>query len=141
MKKKLSIIAVIAAVILLGGTVWFVYLGYQKGLSEAQRTSISRPPDQSNVIRYDGQSFSPKELVVTSGTTVYFVDESSGNRPMYVASAPHPAHTDYPGFDAMVVLGRYPQKGENFSFTFTKKGSWGYHDHNNPSAQGIITVN
>src|SRR6185369_16132205 len=45
-------------------------------------------------ITYDGKSFSPSSVTVKKGDTVKWVD-SSGT--MWVATAPHPAHTGYDG--------------------------------------------
>ena len=55
---------------------------------------------------------------------------------MWVASAPHPTHTNYPGFDAKQGVA----SGEKYSFTFDKAGSWNYHDHLIPSNFGTIVV-
>jgi|GEM_PF-3312871 len=55
----------------------------------------------------------------------------------HLASNPHPTHTDLPGFEQDISA------GGNFIFTFTRQGTFGYHDHNTPSAtafQGTITV-
>jgi plastocyanin len=55
---------------------------------------------------------------------------------MWVASDPHPIHTDYSAFDAKQGIA----PGDTYSFTFTKTGNWGFHNHLNPSATGTITV-
>lgn len=55
---------------------------------------------------------------------------------MWVASDPHPQHSDLPEFDSLKAI---PQ-GESYLYTFTQKGTWGYHDHLNPSALGTIVV-
>ena len=55
---------------------------------------------------------------------------------IWPASAFHPTHQVYPGFDALKGLG----KGESYSFKFDKIGSWKYHNHLNPSVTGIVVV-
>jgi plastocyanin len=99
-------------------------------------------------VTYTDQGFSPKEVTVTLGTTVNFVNQSSGN--MWVATAPHPAHTAYSGtslsqhcpdttssaFDACEAYAT----GSSFSFTFNKEGTWKYHDHVNASRFGSVIV-
>ena len=55
---------------------------------------------------------------------------------MWIASSPHPAHTDYPEFDAK----RGIAPGETYEFTFTKTGSWKYHNHVNLGKYGTIVV-
>jgi plastocyanin len=81
-----------------------------------------------------GGTFSPATLTVKKGAKVTWTNE--GDRPVWPASAPHPVHTDYPGFDAKTDL----RKGESWSFTFDKVGSWNYHNHLLPSTTGTIVV-
>ena len=52
------------------------------------------------------------------------------------ASAFHPTHEVYPGFDALKGI----NMGESYSFTFDKIGSWKYHNHLSPSVTGAIIV-
>ncbi len=92
--------------------------------------------------------FTPRLLRVPLGETVTFVNMES--KPRWIASNVHPIHAVYPGsninkcdtdeeskiFDACHDL----EQGEEFSFTFTKTGTWGYHDHRQPSIGGTIIV-
>lgn len=50
------------------------------------------------VVTYTDSGFSPNNLTIKNGQTVTFKNEGPGD--MWVASAPHPTHTDYPEFDA-----------------------------------------
>jgi plastocyanin len=81
-----------------------------------------------------GGTFSPATLTVKKGTKVTWTN--AGSLPVWPASAPHPVHTDYPGFDAKTDL----RNGESWSFTFDKTGSWNYHNHLNPSVTGTVIV-
>jgi plastocyanin len=86
-------------------------------------------------VTYSDSGFSPKSVTIKKGEAVTFVNESSGG--MSVASDPHPTHTDYPGFDQFKSL----EKGQkSYTFTFEKIGSWGYHNHINPSMTGTVVV-
>jgi plastocyanin len=96
---------------------------------------------------YTAQGFSPKSVTVPLGTTVSFVNQSSGS--MWVASAPHPTHQGYDGTtkDQHCVAGYsgpapFDQcsAGSVFTFTFTKSGTFGYHNHASASDYGTITV-
>ena len=96
-------------------------------------------------VTYSGTGFTPKDITVTLGTKVNFVNQSSGK--MWVASAKHPDHTVYSGtslsqhcpdttnssFDQCSV-------GTSYTFTFSKAGTWKYHNHVNPSDYGTIIV-
>lgn len=95
-------------------------------------------PDGSDVavfqVTYDGTSFSPASVTIKNGDVVVFKNASSDSfRP---ASDPHPTHTNYPEFDAKQPIAA----GGTYQFKFTKSGTWGYHNHLNPSATGTIIV-
>lgn len=81
----------------------------------------------------DGRFF-PSELKIKKGDTVVWTNRDS--RSAWPASAIHPTHQAYPGFDALRGL----NTGETYSFTFDKVGSWKYHDHLNPSVTGAVVV-
>ncbi len=107
-------------------------------------TSVTAP---GVTVTYTSQGFSPKSITVPLGTTVTFVNQS-GNQ-MWVASAPHPTHQGYDGTtkDQHCVAGYSGAKpfdecsaGTAFSFTFTKAGTWGYHNHSNHNMTGMVTV-
>jgi plastocyanin len=78
--------------------------------------------------------FSPSSITINQGDSVKFVNDSSGK--MWVASAPHPTHTDYPEFIAKTAANH----GDEYTFTFTKPGSWKYHNHLNASQFGTVVV-
>lgn len=79
-------------------------------------------------------SFDPVTLTVKKGATVVFRNDGTSNH--RVATDPHPAHTGLPGFD----LGSMAP-GSSQSYTFTKVGIFGYHDHLNAlAASGTIIV-
>jgi plastocyanin len=91
-------------------------------------------PTGANTVKYTDAGFVPASIDVTPGTTVTFVNDSSGQ--MWVASDPHPTHTDLPGFDEHTAV----SKGGTYTYTFTKVGTWGYHNHVHASAKGTINV-
>lgn len=83
----------------------------------------------------NGQSgFSPQVLRIKKGDTVTFKNQSS--LPLWVASNPHPLHSDLSGFDSKKSL----QKGEMYMFTFNRIGSFGFHNHVHVSHKGTIIV-
>ncbi len=91
-------------------------------------------PIEASVVTYSATGFNPSSMTVKAGTTVTFKNETTGS--MWVASDPHPAHTTYSDFDAK--KGYAP--GESYSYTFTKVGSWSYHDHLHSQFKGMIIV-
>lgn len=85
-------------------------------------------------VKITAAGVSPKTLTVSAGKTVTFVNEDTIAH--QVSSNPHPTHTDLPGFDNTGL-------SQSYSFTFSKPGSFGYHDHLDPfntAMQGTIVV-
>ncbi|OGD66184.1 hypothetical protein A2Z61_00580 [Candidatus Campbellbacteria bacterium RIFCSPLOWO2_02_35_12] len=85
-------------------------------------------------VTYGDEGFAPREIAVTKGQTVRFINKGSDN--MWVASDTHPTHTVLPEFDSKKSLGN----GENYEFTFIKIGEWNYHNHIKPNSIGTIIV-
>jgi len=91
-------------------------------------------PAFAATITHTESGFSSASVSIKVGDTVKWVNQASEN--MWVASAPHPIHTDYPEFDQKKGVGM----GGEYTFTFTKAGQWRYHNHLNPSHFGSVTV-
>lgn len=134
--KKLIVVGVAAFIATALGAVWI----WSPQLGPDLDETISAPVDENFLVRYNGMSFQPQEVKIHKGTKVFFLNESIQQRPMYVASDDHPTHERYPGFDTAAVNQKFPALSESFSFVFDRAGTWSYHDHNFPSARGIIIV-
>ncbi len=78
--------------------------------------------------------FEPKSVTIKKGGTVTWTSNSDIDA--WVASAFHPTHLEYPGFDQLKGM----KRGETYSFTFEKVGTWKYHDHLMPSRNGVVVV-
>lgn len=119
----------IFAAILLGGVLYA--RSVEESPTPVMDLGIAPLSEPAAEINLTDQGFSPPALAVKTGTQVNFNNQSAIQ--MWVASAPHPQHTDYPGFDQL-------QSGDSYSFTFDKAGVWKFHNHLNPSQFGQITV-
>lgn len=148
MSSKYLIIGIVILAVITGGYFLMKNPGYTaptqdvsalptQGPTAGNEVSTVQPTDTSKgttTVEFTENGFVPQSLTVKVGTTVTFINNSAN--PFWVASDPHPTHTDLPGFDALKkISGR-----ESYSFTFTKIGSWGYHNHLNPSAKGTVVV-
>lgn len=119
----------------------------------ATTTNSAVPPSPPSVpasatITYTDNGFSPANLMIAQGTKVIFMNSASDA--FWPASNVHPTHSLYDGttlqqhcadptattFDACGPIA----PGSSWSFTFTKTGTWTYHNHLNPSEGGTITV-
>ena len=90
-------------------------------------------PEEWIVTYTEDGKFVPERLEIVTGDTVTWVNESSYG--VWPASNIHPSHEIYPEFDP---LGDIPP-GESWSFTFTRNGTWRYHNHSYASETGVIT--
>lgn len=156
MKKSSLAIIIIVVIVAIGG-LWYWYSSQsspssaQPGTTEQTTTSqpistatntASAPAPAAATITYTDSGFSPSTLTVAKGTTVTFKNDSSSS--FYPASDPHPLHNGYPTtggcvgstFDACASI----PSGSSWSFTFNIAGSWGYHNHLNPSQRGTVAV-
>lgn len=95
--------------------------------------AIIRPPTTHSVV-LEAVGYSPAELTVRKGDTVVFT--TTTGKQFWPASDLHPTHTIYPEFDAQQPI----NPNASWSFTFTKVGSWSYHDHLAPLFLGTINV-
>jgi len=126
--KKYLIIA--AGVIFVAGAAYFIFKFY--GKADAVPAPAVSP--KTWTIEYRENLFVPTEVKIKKGDTVIWINNIS--EPVWPASAFHPTHNVYSGFDAF----RGIKNGESYSFTFDKIGSWKYHDHLNPSVTGVVVV-
>lgn len=135
--KTLGIIVVILVIL---AAVWFWFANQQESGLEPVGESASVPPPPAVgeagklMVEMRASGFSPQELKVKVGDTVDFVNKDS--KPHWPASAVHPVHQCYPGFDALKAV----QPGESYSFRFAMAKTCKFHDHMNPSLTGSLIV-
>lgn len=80
------------------------------------------------------QGFQPATIVIKPGTKVVWINDDTQQNHL-VAANPYPSDTSVPGLKS-TQLGNTAQ----FGFTFTRAGSFQYHDDLNPSLNGTVTV-
>ncbi len=85
-------------------------------------------------IVFTENGFTPPNLTIYEGDTVTF--SSKTGEAFWPASNVHPTHSSFPDFDPRKPL----SADEKWSFTFTKAGSYKFHDHINSTFEGEITV-
>ena len=117
--------------------------------SSGSSTESANPPASGTAmtaaVSYTASGFSPATVTIKKGGTVTW----TGTDSMWIASAPHPAHTGYdatsrqahcaPGYTGATPFDECAP-GASYSFTFDKVGTWPYHDHMNASSFGKVVV-
>ncbi|HSX18948.1 MAG TPA: cupredoxin domain-containing protein [Candidatus Saccharimonadales bacterium] len=134
--KKIAVLGLVGASALLLSACSY---GMSKNNSSSTTTQQSSSSGQvaEVVITFSDGGILPTESVVQSGGKIKWVNNSS--KKISVASDPHPTHTDNQELtNNQFILELAP--GASSEVTVTKKGTWGYHDHLNPSTKGKVTV-
>lgn len=148
MQKQVWIILVVIVLLVAGFLIYNVTKTQTTPTPEPSVTTYTSPattqeqtgtaaaiPEVSMTVTYTDTGFSPKPITVKLGSIVTFMNNSS--KMMWVASAPHPTHTNYPEFNAK----KGSAAGESYSFTFDDKtGSFNYHNHLTPTNFGTVVV-
>ncbi len=134
----------ISAVLIFVGIVGF-WIPYEKSKNAPLPTDAQGNAEVE--VTYDADGFHPATLTVSVGTTVAWKNVSG--LPMWVASDPHPSHTDLKGFDQLRIINRaiptfirtaHAHGSAIYEYTFTEVGTWKYHNHVNPQHRGMVVV-
>ncbi len=106
-----------------------------------------QPSSNEAVIEITAAGFEPATVTIVKGGTATFVNLDAAQH--WPASVVHPTHTVYPGSDIQKCFsGEQPgfdacrglDEGESYSFVFDEVGTWGFHDHLQPSKKGTVVV-
>ncbi len=102
----------------------------------------SATPVSKATVTYTDSGYSPSSVTIAVGGSVTFINKSSRN--MWTASDPHPIHNGYPE-DGGCINSDFDEckaepNGASYTFTFTKAGTWGYHNHSRSSDKGVVIV-
>ena len=129
------VLALLVVVVVVGGIV--VLTGKDQkdnGTSPSSSNSSTSNGQVAATITYNSHGWSPDTTTVKAGDTVKVTN--NGSEEIQFASDPHPVHTDEPELN-IGDLG----PGQSKTFKVTKQGTWGFHNHYNPSQHGELQVN
>jgi plastocyanin len=96
------------------------------------------PELPSTTITVTASGANPRNVIVTSGTQVTFVNSDGSIHEMY--SDPHPEHTDCPEFDS---VGRLSPGQRRQTTNLVEVRTCRFHDHLNPDnnlLKGTVTI-
>lgn len=112
--------------------------GNQTGTTQtAQEQQPAQTGESAATITFSDAGVSPAEVTVKSGESITWTNNSS--KKVQVASDNHPTHT----INQELTNGQFTTElapGGLVTVTLTKIGSWGYHDHLNPSVKGKVVM-
>lgn len=145
-RKKIAAVVLVLAVVALGLGIFFANQGdteteptpAPKATAKTTVAPSATPAGSSEAstqptIRFTDSGFSPATLTVKVGATVTIRNDS--DRTVDFSSDPHPTHTLYPFLNAGDIA-----PGKSATVTVPRAGSFGYHDHLNPSMKGTIVA-
>jgi plastocyanin len=139
-----KIVVAIVGLVIIGGGIFFISnntASNQRSTGSAPNTpnttTTTEPTTDDNTgqtvsITYTDKGFEPNKITVQSGERITVLNSSS--RVLDFASDEHPSHR----INSELNIGQI-NIGETKSFV-ASKGTWGYHDHFNASATGVIVV-
>ena len=133
MKSKSLVIGIAVLIVVVGGGILLLGRKAAHNTTSGSSTSSSSSQHSAAVITFDGNSFSPASMTVKSGATITIKNTSADD--LQMDSNPHPVHTD----DTDLNVGEVAP-GQSATFTVTKKGIFGYHNHLDPGVGGKITI-
>ncbi len=123
----MSIRYLLVALVILGGVVFFVFIGKRESLSVQDAV-----PSSSIILTENG--FEPSKVIVVKGGTITFSNITE--KPYWPASNLHPTHGIYSEFDPLRPLA----PDEEWSFTFDRLGTYNFHGHLRSYFVGTIYV-
>lgn len=127
-------VAMIIGAICLGAFVFGIVMLMKQSTPAPAPAASANAAGSALTITLTKDGFIPAESTIKAGDTVTFVTDSG--KPFWPASNLHPSHLLYPEFDPKQPVAA----NASWSFTFTKVGSWKFHDHLAPYFTGTITV-
>jgi plastocyanin len=128
------IFIIVCVVVVLALFLGYKYYVTQNQLSHEEAIKVISIEEADIVVSRTDDGYEPKEITVSKGTVVVWVNESGEFH--WPASNIHPTHGIYPEFDPR----RPVAPGDSWGFVFDKAGEWRYHDHLRANSMGVVTV-
>lgn len=145
MKTKTIVLTVLPAIIFAAAAAWYVqnqdsdpidnvtYLAVGNGIQVGGGVLNADFSPDAVITRID-EGYEPTDITIRVGDTVMFKNDSESFH--WPASNVHPTHSIYSDFDPREPIA----PGDTWSFTFTRVGIWGFHDHIRANLIGRIVV-
>ena len=117
---------------------WLLMLTGGAGCGSSQPTQPTGPPVNTNTITLTSSGASPRNIQVSIGSRVLFINNDT--IPHNMTSDPHPDHMDCPDLNQVGFL--MPGQSRETGNLVTPR-TCGFHDHDNPAVtnlHGSITI-
>ena len=162
LKNLLVIIGVLVLTVMMGFVIPNSVYKHRAAQPQSQKNGVDAKNQSGKItaVRYTNKGFEPQTITIPVNSAVVWTNTSE--KQMWVASDPHPAHNGLPGFDqsgpegneegshekhgflqrSRIVMVAYAHDGAPaaYTYTFTKTGTWPYHNHLSPNDRGKVIV-
>ncbi len=132
------ILATLVGYFLFVGTISKPHAATPSAASGASVASAQPTAVTAVLVAYTDTGFSPKSLTVKAGTTVRFVNNSSGT--MWIISGSHPACVNEMNTDNHFGQCAAVTPSTVYSFTFSTAGTFAFRNKVRPADSGTILV-
>ena len=106
-------------------------------VAETQEQQQTQQVESAASVTFSDSGVSPSTVTIKSGESLTWVNNSS--KSVQVGGANHPTHT----LNKELTNGEFVTDlapGASATVTLVKKGTWGYHNHLDPSVTGKVVV-
>lgn len=140
--RVIAVVMLVALTVLVVGMGWWLTQGQSSTPSNSDTEvnsdrACGLPSSEAitpeHTINITEAGFDTTETTVTIGQTVRWVNQDQSIHT--VTSDSRPIHQKCFGFESTELAA-----GQQFSFTFTKAGTWNFYDHLNPQFKGFVVV-
>jgi plastocyanin len=132
MNKKIVIAAVVLIVIIILGIV-FVPQVINRFTNNTRKQVKLFPPEKILNVSVTNKGFSPATITIKAGEAITWTNVSTATA--QIDSDPHPIHNSFSGLN----LASFPAGGK-VQTTFTKPGTYKYHNEQNLQQTGTVIV-
>ena len=130
-KGNMLVVLLILVVIAVVAGLWAANNNKKESTPSTKQAAVLAPA----AVTISANGFSPANIKVTAGTAITWTNMDK--QPHRVASDPYPTNNGLPGFDSHIAL----NKNDTYSYTFTKAGTFTYHDQMHPNnIKGSVIV-
>lgn len=140
---KQIIASILISIIILIGAIFFISTRQKTASPSSQVTVTPTPTSIVDIVKelkknevnisFTDKGFVPQTVTIKSGMAIRWKNESGETAS--VNSDDHPANRKFPELN----LGRFA-KNESLTHTFSKPGTYTYHNHLTPTQKGTIIV-
>lgn len=124
---------IILIIVIIGAIGALILTVNRRNVKPASTEDTSTNSSVADIISIENNRFIPTSVRIKVGDSITF--SNNDNSAHQIESDPHPIHTDYLPLNIGLL-----EMGDKSTVKFTSTGTFGFHDHLNPSINGKVVV-